>query len=101
MAPCFYRSVDQDHVAIAVKNKKGVVVAETLVDWVSVQEIKRHTEAWFLSRGGLVVGFSKQLRRRVYLHRVIVSSSRLVRHINQDRLDNRICNLSRRLVRID
>lgn len=96
MAPCFYRCVDHDYAAIAIRTKGGGhVVAETVVDIASIPVIKRHGEVWYASAKGFVIGFSKITGTRVYLHRVLVPRSSLVRHKNHNRLDNRLTNLVR------
>lgn len=101
MSPCFYRCVDHELVAISVRNKRGVVVAETLVDLVSIPLIKQHAETWYLTKTRLVLGYSRLTGRVVYLHHLLVPRSQAVRHWNGNTLDNRRCNLQRRLVRID
>lgn len=74
-------------IPLAKSGKYAIVDDEDYI-WASRQ-------SWYYHKSGPKHGYARGTvkRKRVYLHRLICKSSKLVDHINCNTLDNRRCNL--------
>lgn len=81
----------EDYIIIVVFNPKGTKMVEVLIDKDDYNKVSKYT--WKLNEEGYIYGTYKG--KHTYIQRVIMNTPKDydTDHINQNKLDNRKCNL--------
>jgi hypothetical protein len=82
---------DSSPYRIPLRNKQGVVMNYALVDQDKFEMVNKYK--WCRNRGGSIANIDGKL---ILMHHFVykrITFPRVIDHINQDPLDNRICNL--------